>query len=167
MRDTDNNRINIYQIKGQAQSAAASEASTRALIAQLHDSNPVVARNAAWALTHFTDEQLLAILPMQSEFIDLAISTDNSSLRRLVLNVIERQGIEFENMRTDFLDFCIDHMTAPTEAPGIQSLCMKLAYRMCSYYPDLLLEFRYTLLMMEEGYATSVSTLRNKFLKLI
>ncbi|MCF0160425.1 MAG: hypothetical protein HUJ99_06505 [Bacteroidaceae bacterium] len=95
----------------------------------------------------------------------LAMHTSNSSLRRLLLNVIERQTIQPQEMDADFLDFCFSHMVSPAETPGIQSLCMKLAFQQCRHYPELLHEFNETLSLMQDGYAVSVTTLRKKLLK--
>lgn len=103
----------------------------------MHDEDYQVARNAIWGLTKATDEELQQLQPMLHTFIDLALSTDNSSVRRLALNTVERLRMEEEDLRTDFYNFCIEHMTDVTEYPGIQSLCMKLAYRISQFYPEL------------------------------
>ena len=71
-----------------------------------------------------------------------------------------------EDLRTDFLDFCFEHMVSIEEFPGIQTLCMKLAYRMCSFYPELMGEMKRTLDAMEiEYYKPAVKSLRNRILK--
>jgi len=57
-------------------------------------------------------------------------------------------------------------MILPTEFPGIQSLCMKLAFRMCCFYPELMGEFLRTLKAMEiDYYKPAVKGLRAKILK--
>ena len=38
------------------------------------------------------------------------------------------------------------------EFPGIQSLCMKFAYRMCLFYPEQMDELKRTLEAMETDY---------------
>lgn len=106
-----------------------------------------VARNAAWVLTHKTPMEVRT-LP-QDSLIDLSLATPDTSLRRLTLCLVERQGIAAEEVRTDFLDFCLLHMRLPQEPPGVQALCMKLAYSMCSPYPELLREFQETLNLMQ------------------
>lgn len=96
-----------------------------------------VARNALWGLTKGTDAELRQLQCILHPLIDLALSVSNSSVRRLTLNIIERLTMEEDDLRTDFYDFCLDHMTDVNEYPGIQSLCMKLAYRMSGFYPEL------------------------------
>lgn len=132
----------------------------------MHDEDYQVARNALWALTKATDEELSQLQPLLHELIDLALAADNSSVRRLSLNVILRLKMEEEDLRTDFLDFCLEHMVDINEFPGTQSLCMKHAYRMCTFYPELMDELIRTVKDMEiECYKPAVKSVRNRILK--
>ena len=130
----------------------------------IHDEDYQVARNALWGLTKATDKELSALQPILDELIELAMQTDNSSVRRLTMNVIVRLKIT-NDFRTDFLDFCLDHAVDVAEYPGIQSLAIKLAYTMCSYYPDLKEELIRTLEGMEiEYYEPAVKCIRSRIL---
>ena len=118
-----------------------------------------------WGLTKATDEELSKLQVMLNELIEQAIQTENSSLRRLTLNIIERLKMNEEDLRTDFLDFCFEHAVSIEEFPGIQTLCMKLAYRMCTFYPELMDELKRTLETMEiEYYKPAVKGLRLRIL---
>ena len=129
------------------------------------DSDYCVARNALWGLTKATVKELSELQTILNELIDQAIQTDNTSVRRLTLNIIERLILEEDDLRTDFLDFCFEHMVSIEEFPGIQTLCMKLAYRMCSFYPELMDELKRTLEAMEiEYYKPAVKCLRKRIL---
>ena len=124
-----------------------------------------VARSALWGLTKATDEELSKLQVILDELIEQAIQTENSSLRRLTLNIIERLKMNEEDLRTDFLDFCLEHMASIEEFPGVQTLCMKLAYRMCCFYPELMDELKLTLEMMDiEYYKPAVKGLRQRIL---
>jgi hypothetical protein len=93
------------------------------------------------------------------------MQTENSSVRRLTLNVIYRLKMDEEDLRTDFLDFCLEHMADVEEFPGIQSICLKLAFRMCQFYPELMDELKRTLEAMEiDYYKPAVKGVRNKIL---
>ena len=84
---------------------------------------------------------------------------------QLTLNIIERLEINDEDLQTDFLDFCLEHMVSIEEFPGVQTLCMKLAYRMCSFYPELMDELKLTLETMAiEYYKPAVKGLRQRIL---
>ena len=91
-----------------------------------------VARSALWGLTKASKEELTQLQVILNEIIDQAMQTENSSVRRLSLNIIERLELFEDDLRTDFLDFCFEHMIDVKEFPGIQSVCMKLAFRMCT-----------------------------------
>ena len=131
----------------------------------IFDSDYRVARSALWGLTKATNEELSDLQVILNELIDKAMQTENSSVRRLTLNIIERLTLEEDDMRTDFLDFCFEHMVSIEEYPGIQTLCMKLAYRMCTFYPELMNELMRTLEAMEiDYYKPAVKGLRKKIL---
>ena len=129
------------------------------------DSDYRVARSALWGLTKATNEELSALQVMLNELIDNSMQTENSSVRRLTMNIIERLTLDEDDVRTDFLDFCFEHMVSVKEFPGIQTPCMKLAYHMCSFYPELMDELKRTLEAMEiDYYKPAVKCLRNRIL---
>ena len=131
----------------------------------LHDEDYQVARNALWVLTKATDLELASLQPMLHELIDTAMSEVNSSVRRLSMNIIVRLKMEEDDLRTDFLDFCLEHMQKTDEYPGIQSLSLKLAYKMCLFYPELMDELRRTLEAMDmEYYSPALRSVRNRIL---
>ncbi len=135
------------------------------LKAYLHDDDYQVTRNALWGLTKATDKELSSLQPMLHELIDKALSHENPSVRRLSMNIIVRLKMEEDDLRTDFLDFCLDHMQNPDEYPGIQSLSLKLAYRMCQFYPELMDELRRTLESMDMSYySPALRSVRNRIL---
>ena len=124
-----------------------------------------VARSALWGLTKASKEELSQLQVILNKLIDQAMQTDNSSVRRLSLNIVERLELNEEDLRTDFLDFCFEHMMDVEEYPGIQSVCMKLAFRMCKFYPELMDELKRTLEAMEiDYYKPAVKCVRNRIL---
>ena len=124
-----------------------------------------VARSALWGLTKASKKELSLLQEILNELIDQAMQTENSSVRRLSLNIIERLELYEEDLRTDFLDFCIEHATDVEEFPGIQAVCMKLAYRMCKFYPELMDELKRTLEAMEiDYYKPAVKGVRSRIL---
>jgi hypothetical protein len=131
----------------------------------IFDSDYRVARSALWGLTKASRSELSSLQEMLNELIDQAMQTENSSVRRLTLNIIERLTIGEDDLRTDFLDFCIDHAIMLDELPGIQSVSLKLAFRMCQFYPELMDELKRTLKTMDiEYYKPAVRGVRAKIL---
>ena len=131
----------------------------------MHSDDSRVARNALWTLTKASDSELSQLQPLLDELVDLAMHTDSSAVRRLSLNLVERLEMDDDDLRTDFLDFCLEHMADIAELPGVQSISMKLAFCMCQFYPELMDEFRRTLEAMEIGYyKPAVKSVRNRIL---
>ena len=127
------------------------------------DTDYRVARTALWGLTKAKDEELSELKVIYNELIDLAMQTENSSVRRLTLNIIEKLKMDEDDLRTDFLDFCFEHMVSIEEFPGTQTLCMKLAFRMCTFYPELMDELKRTLEAMEiDYYKPAIKCLRKR-----
>ena len=125
----------------------------------------LVARSALWGLTKANKEELSQLQVILNDFINQAMQTENSSVRRLTLNIVERLEIKEDDLRTDFLDFCLEHITDVEEFPGIQSVCMKLAFRMCKFYPELMDELKRTLEAMEiDYYKPAVKCVRTRIL---
>ena len=125
----------------------------------------LVARSALWGLTKASKEELSQLQVMLNEIINQAMQTGNSSVKRLSLNIVERLEMSEDDLRTDFLDFCFEHMIDVEEFPGIQSVCMKLAFRMCKFYPELMDELKRTLEAMEiDYYKPAVKCVRSKIL---
>ena len=125
----------------------------------------LVARSALWGLTKAHKEEISQLQMILNELIEQAMRTDNSSVRRLTLNVIERLEMNEEDLRIDFLDFCFDHMMDVEEYSGIQPVCMKLAFRMCRFYPELMDELKRTLEAMHiDYYKPAVKCVRNRIL---
>ena len=125
----------------------------------------LVARSALWGLTKASKEELTQLQVILNELINQAMLTENSSVRRLSMNIIERLEMSEDDLRTDFLDFCFEHMIDVEEFPGIQSVCMKLAFRMCKFYPELMDELKRTLEAMEiDYYKPAVKCVRSKIL---
>ena len=129
------------------------------------DEDPRVARSALWGLTKASKQELEPLQVLLNELTDLAMQTENSSVRRLALNIIERLDIDEDDLRADFLDFCFEHMVSVKEFSGIQSVCMKLAFRICQFYPELMDEMKRILESMDiDYYKPAVKCVRNKIL---
>lgn len=125
-----------------------------------------VSRSALWGLTKASNDELSELQPILGELMQLAMQTENSSVRRLTLSVIERMRISEDNLRTDFLDFCLEHTIRMDESSGTQALCLKLAFRMCKFYPELMDELRRTLETMEiDCYRPAVRGVRNRIIR--
>ena len=65
-----------------------------------------------------------------------------------MLNLLLRQPYTEEDIRTDFIDYCLMRLTDPKSPYAVRVLCIKLAYEQMKYWPELLNELRQTLNMI-------------------
>lgn len=128
--------------------------------------------HSAWALTHMPKTDICYIADHRVQLTNLAITTPDTSLRRITLSLLER--IDWSVSDPDnvpeyyvaLLDFSMEHMMMPDEPYGVRALCMKLAYTLSLPYPELLGELRQSLLLIEPTeLGTGVKHTRNKILK--
>lgn len=132
----------------------------------LFDADKRVADNAAWIFTHFDTSNNRWLHAKQDELIDEAMKTTSDTKRRLILALLLKQPFYEENIRIDFLDFCLSRMSSANDPIGVKALCMKLAYEQCQYFPELRSEFKAALEIMEPDLLPmALKTSRNNLLK--
>ena len=126
------------------------------------------ASNAAWALTHLPPSDNEYIAAHREALVHLALCTPNTSLRRLSMVLLERLEWGIDDVYTELLDFCLEHMILPDEPYGVKALCIKLAYQQCRHYPELKAELRQVLLLMEHTeMGPGLRNARKKILEMI
>lgn len=118
------------------------------LLDLLFNDDKRISDNAAWVMTHLPKTADTFLNERQGSLINEAMHTTSPSKRRLIMNLLERTTFTREQIRTDFLDFCLNTIVS-NEPIGIRSLAIKLAYAQCIHYPELLTEFDNTLRMMD------------------
>ena len=144
----------------------AAEYGAEKVFPYLSDADKRTADNAAWVLTHCPSDDDGWLTAHQDELIDLALRTESITMRRLTMTVLLRTPFESDDVRTDFLDFCLDMMMRPDQPNGVRSVAMKLAYLQCRPFPELLDELRQTLDIMEtEFLSPALRTTKKNLLK--
>lgn len=141
--------MHISDIKALAHRAHNDPKERKRLFCAMLDGEDKEAYYAAWALTHLPPEDNIYINMYRARLTDFAIATSDTSMRRLSLVLLERLEWSVDDVRTDLLDFCLEHMMLPSEPYGVKALCIKLAYLQCRHYPELKAELRQALLLME------------------
>ena len=160
--------MHIDDIKALAHRAHSDAGFRDSLFEKMQGDDLREAYNAAWALTHLPKEDTIYIDTRRARLTDFAISTPDTSLRRLSMVLLERLEWGRDDIRTDLLDFCLEHMMLADEPYGVKALCMKLAYQQCRHYPELCAELKQCLLLMEPSeLGAGVKHTRGKILKLL
>ena len=122
--------------------------------------------HAAWVFTHFSKQDNEWLYSKQNELIDEVLVCKHGGKRRVLLGLLNKQPLP-DPPRVDFLDFCLERMVSAQELPGVQSLCMKIAYELCRPIPELLQEFKTTLELMEGDLTPAIRSVRRNILKAI
>ena len=112
------------------------------------DSDRRVATNALWTFTHFAAADNEWLYAKHNQLIDRCLKEKDATKLRLMLNLLQRQHYLEEDIRTDFIDFCLMKLTDPKSPYAIRALCIKIAYEQMKHWPELLNELRQTLEMI-------------------
>ena len=132
----------------------------------LFDTNKRVSDNAAWVFNHFDLYNNQWLYPKHDELINETMHTRSDTKRRLLLNLLLRQPFSKANFRTDFFDFCLEHLSSLKAPTSIRVLCIKLAYKQSSLFSELLFELQNTLEFMDADLLPAgLKTIRRNVLK--
>ena len=112
------------------------------------DADRRVATNALWVFTHFSAVDNEWLYAKHNQLIDRCLKEKDATKLRLMLNLLQRQPYLEEDIRTDFIDFCLMKLTDPKSPYAVRAQCIKLAYEQMRYWPELLNELRQTLEMI-------------------
>lgn len=135
------------------------------LFSLVSDDDDRVAYNALWVLTHFDGEGRDWLRRKRGILIDCLLTEKHTGKRRLMLSLLDRMSVAEDDVRTDYLDFCMAKINS-TEPYGIRALCMKQAFAQCRFYPELLHELKCEIEMMEHGeMSPGILSARNNIVK--
>lgn len=112
------------------------------------DNDRRVAINALWTFTHFALADNEWLYAKHDQLIDRCLKEKDATKLRLMLNLLLRQPFDEEDIRTDFIDYCLMRLTDPKSPYAVRAQCIKLAYEQMKYWPELLNELRQTLDMI-------------------
>lgn len=112
------------------------------------DNDRRVATNALWVFTHFAAVDMEWLYAKHDQFIDRSFKEKDTTKLRLMLNLLLRQPYTEEDIRTDFIDFCLTRLADPKSPYAVRAQCIKLTYEQMKYWPEQLNELRQTLEMI-------------------
>lgn len=140
----------------------------KALYFLLSDTDQRIACNAAWVLSCSDGKVMRFLLRYQNQLIDLLIGTKDKSFSRMLFSILRRQTFEKSNLRTDFLDFCLNEIVNSNQAIAIRAHAIYVSYSLCKAYPELLNELFMMLQMLEsESLSPGLCHARNTIMSAI
>ncbi|MDE6384060.1 MAG: hypothetical protein K2K79_06915 [Paramuribaculum sp.] len=146
---------------------AADDNIRASLFALINDPDDRVGYNALWIFTHFNSEELRWLIPRRNYLIDYLLAANHIGKQRLILTLLDRMPTAKDDLRTDYLDFCLSRINS-TLPYGIRALCLKQAFAQCRHYSELMQELRWEIEMMDRNeLSPGVASARRQVLRKI
>lgn len=105
--------------------------------------------NAIWAMTHLPETNAEWLVSIRDEMIDMLLVETDTGKKRMLLQLLRNQEYDVDDIRTDFLDYCMSKINSECEPYAIRCFCIYTAYKMCRHFPELLAELEEHLDMMQ------------------
>lgn len=150
MREFLSQRLCVAEVRKLSSRVQGDPDQTEALYRLTSDSDNRVAFNALWAFTLFSKANRGWLYKRHDDLINRVLVEPDITKCRLMLTLLSCQPFGVENLRTDFIDFCLAKVTACAQPHAVRVLCMKLAYEQMKFYLDLLTELEVALDMLEQ-----------------
>lgn len=101
----------------------------------------------------------------REQFQKMLLRGDQNGKKRLLLSILFKMSVD-KDFSIEVLNKCLDDMVSLRQPPAVCAVAMKLAYKMCLFYPDLMSEFRAILDSMEDDFLPpAVRSTRRNLLK--
>lgn len=121
-----------------------------ALYLLVDDEDERVAYNALWVFAHFSLADNEWLYSKRDGLIDRLLACSHAGKCRLLLTLLERQPTTRDDLRVDYLDYCLSKING-AEPYATRALCMKQAYAQCRHFPELMSELAGTLGLLEDA----------------
>ena len=145
-------RIDIHDIiaAGKATTGRLNNPRKEELYQLSLDADCTTSFNALYLFTHFDSHDLEWLQDRHGELIDRALCETSQRKLRMLLTLLLKQPFDPTELRTDFLDFCLHRMTESSHPYAIRALCMKLACKQMTQFPELTDELGMTLQLLDQ-----------------
>ncbi len=75
----------------------------------------MIGSNALWCMTHLKKNCNGWLQSKQDSLIDLLLKEEKSARKRMLLQLLREQSYKVEDIRVDFLDFCMNNINSECE----------------------------------------------------
>lgn len=104
--------------------------------------------NALWILNHLPESESDWIKSHRDELTDMLLAEDDVAAKRMLLGILKKLDYQPDEIRTDFLDFCMSKINSEHEPYAVRCFSIYCAFKMCRHYPELISELEEHLEMM-------------------
>ena len=141
-------KINVPEVRSLAVWAAETSDNRLRLWNLAKSDDRRVSVNALWVMTHLAQSEPEWAASLQDELIDMVVVESDMAKKRMLLQILKCQEFDMENIRTDFLDWCLSEINSECEPCAVRTFSIYAAFKMCRFYPELLDELNEHLSMM-------------------
>lgn len=133
----------------------------------MSDEKQSVAWRATWVCEKLSEIHPAWFIPLYDDLVYRLSDCKHQGSKRLLLSILYNLPVTAP-VSVELLNYSLDHMLSLQESIGVQSLSIRMAYRLCKHEPELLSELK---LILEhantEFYSTGVKTAIRNILKKI
>lgn len=143
-------QINLPEIRNVVSWADGSRENLERLWELVKSDDRRIVVNALWSMTHLpaSDLNVTWLVSMRDKMIDMLLAETDSSKKRMLLQLLREQEYDADNIRTDFLDWCLSKINAECEPYAVRCFSIYAAFKMCRHFPELVDELESNLEMM-------------------
>lgn len=142
-------KINLPQIKSVVSWASGSRENLAMLWCFAWSDDRRTSVNALWTMTHLPETDIEWLVSLRNEMIDMLLAETDTGKKRMLLQLLREQEYAADDIRTDFLDYCMSKINSECEPYAIRCFSIYAAYKMCRHFPELLSELEGHLDMMQ------------------
>ncbi|WP_300968488.1 hypothetical protein [Muribaculum intestinale] len=142
-------KINLPEIKSVVSWASGSRDNFKMLWGFVRSDDRRTSVNALWTMTHLPETDVKCIISLRDEMIDMLLTETDIGKKRMLLQLLREQEYAADDIRTDFLDYCMSKINSECESYAVRGYCIYAAYKMSRHFPELLSELEEHLDMMQ------------------
>ena len=142
-------KINLPEIKSVVSWASGSRDNFKMLWGFVRSDDRRTSVNALWTMTHLPETDVKCIISLRDEMIDMLLTETDIGKKRMLLQLLREQEYAADDIRTDFLDYCMSKINSECESYAVRGYCIYAAYKMSRHFPELLSELEGHLYMMQ------------------
>ncbi len=135
-------RLSKNDIKAITQWASQSSSNRQKLFTYAFSDEDGINTNALWCLTHLRKSDATWLQSQQNFLINSLLQEKTTARRRMLLQLLRDQKYNSENMRVDFLDYCLSKINSESDQYAIRCFSLYIAFKICRHYPELLSELQ-------------------------
>ncbi|MDE6392172.1 MAG: hypothetical protein K2L59_02735 [Muribaculaceae bacterium] len=142
-------KTNLQQIKSVVSWASGSQDNFKLLWGFVQSDDRRTSVNALWTMTHLPKTDVKCIVSLRDEMIDMLLAETDTGKKRMLLQLLREQEYAADDIRTDFLDYCLSKINSECEPYAVRCFSIYAAYKMCRHFPELIAELETYLDMMQ------------------